>query len=148
MRVSLGWLYACNVCFTIQMLRFCLRTSDASSVLARTPLMIRRIVRISEDVDLFLLLIFPNNFLNFWSNTIEKHGVINFRSYNNKSYVSVVLSDSEVAFFGKRVEIQPIVHFSIVFWLKTALHNRVSMSSIFIVFHSPGVFRGDLHFFY
>ena len=42
-----------------------------------------------------------SNFLNFSSDTIEKLGIINFRSYCNKSNASIVLSDSEVTFLWK-----------------------------------------------
>ena len=55
-------------------------------------------------------------------------------------YASVVLSDSEFTFLGKRW-MQPFVHFPIVFFfLYTALHNRRKFSSNFLVFHTQEVF--------
>ena len=47
------------------------------------------------------ILIFPKIFLDFRSDTIEKPGIISPSNYENKSYASVVLSDSEVTFLGK-----------------------------------------------
>ena len=44
------------------------------------------------------LLISPKHFLNFWLDTVEKHGNLNLSS---KGYVSVVLSDSKVIFLGE-----------------------------------------------
>ena len=41
-------------------------------------------------------LIFPKNFLNFRSDTIENQGIINLSSYRSKSYASVELSYSKV----------------------------------------------------
>ena len=48
------------------------------------------------------ILIFKNNFLDFRFDTIEKQGIINLSSYGTKSKACVVLSDSDVAFLGKR----------------------------------------------
>ena len=44
------------------------------------------------------VLTFPKNFLNFRSHMIEKRSIINLNSYSHKSYTSVVVSDSVVAF--------------------------------------------------
>ena len=52
------------------------------------------------------VLIFPNNFLNFGLDTIEKQYIINLTSNSSKTSASLVLSDSKVAFFGEAV----IVH--------------------------------------
>ena len=52
-----------------------------------------------------IVLIFPEKFLNFRSDTIEKQSTINLDSYIYKSNASVVLCDSEVTFLweGKDV---------------------------------------------
>ncbi len=41
---------------------------------------------------------FPENFLEFRSDTIEKQGIINLSNINSRSYASRVISDTEVAF--------------------------------------------------
>ena len=46
----------------------------------------------------------------------EKQSIISLSSYNNKSYTSVVLRDSEATLLGKR-RMQRFVHFSIVLCL-------------------------------
>ena len=50
---------------------------------------------------------FPFNFLDFGSDTIEKQGIINLSIY----YISVVFSDSEVIFLDKE-RLQPFIYFS------------------------------------
>ena len=52
-------------------------------------------------VSLKTVLIFSKNFLDFWSDATEKQRIINLGTYGSKKYVSVVLSDSEVAFLMK-----------------------------------------------
>ena len=47
------------------------------------------------------VLIFPKNFLDFRSDTVEKQGIIKLSSYSGKIYTSVVLSNSEVTFLGE-----------------------------------------------
>ena len=42
-------------------------------------------------------------------------------------------------FLGRR-KMQPLVHFSIMFWLYTALHYQSNRSSNFLVFHTSGGF--------
>ena len=64
--------------------------------------MIRRFIRICEIViPSKVVLIFPQNLFDFGLDTIEKQGIIDFSSYRSKSYASVVLSDSGIAFFGE-----------------------------------------------
>ena len=47
------------------------------------------------------MLIFPENFLNFRFDMVEKQNIVNLSSYRSKSYASVVLSYSEVNFLGE-----------------------------------------------
>ena len=47
------------------------------------------------------VLIFPKNFLDSRSDTIDKQGIINFSSYNSNSYAFLILSDSKVNFLGE-----------------------------------------------
>ena len=68
---------------------------------------------------------------------VEKQGIINLNSYTSKSYVSVVLSDSKVAFFQEGEDLA-FHSFFIVFCLYTVLHNWRNMSSKFLVFHTSG----------
>ena len=64
------------------------------------------------------ILIFPKNFLNFSSVTIEKQSIVNLSNYSSKSYTSVVLSDSELAFFwrGKMQLFFPILYHVLVIY--------------------------------
>ena len=64
------------------------------------------------------ILIFPQNFLSFKSDMIEKQGIINL-----SSYAFVVLSDSEVAFLG---EGKDVAFCPFLFCLYMALHNQRS----------------------
>ena len=70
----------------------------ASTSFTSTPTMIWGMVRIYEVVDRLLRKIFdfPLDIFDFWSDTIDKQGNINFSSYSDKIYASVVLCDSEV----------------------------------------------------
>ena len=64
---------------------------------------IQKIVRIC-DVDRFppkTVINFPKNFHNFMLGAIEKQSIINFSHNWSKSYISVVLGDSEVTFLRK-----------------------------------------------
>ena len=45
---------------------------------------------------------FLKNFIIFWLDMIEKQGIINLSSYSSKSYISVVLSYSKIAFLLER----------------------------------------------
>ena len=77
--------------------------SVASGFFARISSIIWRIVRISE-VERFsfkAVQIFLKNFLDFGLDMIEKRGIINFNSFSNESYASVVLCDSDVTFLRK-----------------------------------------------
>ena len=47
------------------------------------------------------VLIFPKNFLDFRSDTIEKQNVINLNGYGCKIYGSVAFGDSKVSSFGE-----------------------------------------------
>ncbi len=56
-------------------------------------------VRICEVMDQFLKNIpISKNFLNFSFDIVEKQNIINLSNYSHKSYIFVVLSDSQVAF--------------------------------------------------
>ena len=73
-----------------------MNNSVASKKFARSPSMIQWAVIICEDVDRFFPKIVPillKNFLDFKFDTVEMQSIINL---NNKSYVSVVVNDSEV----------------------------------------------------
>ena len=59
-----------------------------------TLFMIRRIVKIIDIVDKFLLEAFPINFRDFSLDTSEKNDIKNFSSYSSKSYTSWVLNGS------------------------------------------------------
>ena len=50
-------------------------------------------LRSCESISLKTILIFPQNFPNFRSDTIEKQDIINFSGNSSKSYASVVLWD-------------------------------------------------------
>ena len=84
---------------------------------------------------------FPKNFHEFRFDTIEKYDIINLSSYSSKSYASEFLVIPKLPSLGKR-RIQSFVLFSIVLYLYTALHDRRSMSSNFLVFRmlTPGNF--------
>ena len=74
--------------------------------------MIRQIVRIwnsCESNSLKAVLIFPKNYHKFRSCTIEKPGIINFYIYSSKSYASVFISYSLVAFLqeGEKAATRP-----------------------------------------
>ena len=84
-------------------------------------------------ISLTAILILPKNFLDLWSNTIEKQGIVNLRSYCQKIYTSVVLSGSELWFLGEEKD----AAFPFLFCLYIALDNR-SISSNFPVFHTIG----------
>ena len=47
---------------------------------------------------------FPKNFLNFWSDTIEKQGIINFIMYSSNSYASVFVVVPRFPFLGEEKE--------------------------------------------
>ena len=64
-------------------------------------------------------------------------GIINLSSYSSKSYASVVLSDSKVAFLQEG-SMQAFVYFYIVFCLYIALYNPRSILLNFFVFHTSG----------
>ena len=53
-----------------------------------------------ELISLKNIIIFPKNFLNFTSDTIEKCNIIKLNCNRNMHYVSVVLRDSKVTFLG------------------------------------------------
>ena len=79
------------------------------------------------------ILIFPKNFLNFWFDTVEKQSIINLSSYRNKSYASVVLSDSKMTFLRKEdASFRPLLY-----WILYI--NWRSQSSNFCVYHISGV---------
>ena len=46
-------------------------------------------------------MIFPKNFLDFRFNRVEKQSIINLSSFSSKSYVSLVIGDSEIIFVGE-----------------------------------------------
>ena len=55
--------------------------------------------------------------------------------YMSNYYESVFFSDSETNFMEKE-RMQPFLHFSVVLYSLTTLHNRRSMSSDFLVFQT------------
>ena len=73
------------------------------------------VVNVCDNLAIFVIfpkivLIFSKNFLDFKSDTIENQSIINLSS---KSYASVVLNDSEVAFL-RDVRLQSLVNFSFI----------------------------------
>ena len=74
------------------------KKSVASRFFALTSSMIRRILKICNVISPQAILIFPKNFLDFRSDTIEKQGIINLSSRN---YASVLLSDFKFTFLGE-----------------------------------------------
>ena len=86
---------------------------------AYTPLIIWQIVKICEVMDQFFwkpFWLFPKNFLDFKLDTIKKLATINIKSYNNKSYASVVFSDFEVTFLKEGEDAAfPSIHHC-VYW--------------------------------
>ena len=65
---------------------------------------------------------------------VEKLNIENFRRYGSKNYSSEVLDDSEVTFLWE-VGVKPFIYLSI-FYIYTALPNRRSKASNFLVFHT------------
>ena len=85
-------------------------------------------LRSSELLYQKIILIFPRILLNVSLLPIEKLGIINLSSYKSKSYISVVLSTSEVTFFlkGKDVPFRPYLY-SVLFI------NRVAYSEKYVI---------------
>ena len=77
--------------------------------------MISWIGRICKFMEQFL--IFPKNFLDFKSDTIEKQGNKNLSSYSHRIYVSAVLSDSKVAFHGEEKDSTILSFLDCVFFI-------------------------------
>ena len=70
--------------------------------LQTTLSMIRQIENLRcESISSKTVLIYSKDFLNLWSDTTEKPGIINLSSYDSKSYDFVVLSDYEFAVLRK-----------------------------------------------
>ena len=87
---------------------------------------------------------FPNNFLNFRSDTIMVQDIKTLCGYNSKSYASVVILRSP---FWRMRRMQPFVHSSVVFCLYTALRIRRSVLSNFPSYKLYEVFRRCLQLF-
>ena len=109
--VSLRRPYANSICsiFPLCMESNAQEKSMNSRVVLRSfagiLLMIQWIVQIYEVMEQFFFKShsdFPKIFLNFRSHMIEKQRSKNFSNYSSKSNVSVVLSDSKIAFLGER----------------------------------------------
>ena len=93
-------------------------SSVTSKFFTHTLSKIQQILRICEVLDLFFesCFDFSLDFFVFGIDTNQKLGIINLISYSSRIYVSIVLSDSEVAFLGE--EKDPVfVYFSIVLCL-------------------------------
>ena len=73
--------------------------------------------------------VFHNYILDFKLDTVEKLGIIILSSNSNKSYIFVVLSDSDVTFFGEGI-IRPFVHFSCLFCLSYHIYQPLRSGRI------------------
>ena len=83
-------------------------SSVASKLFVRIPSMIWWIVKICTVTPSKAVLIVWKSFLDFGSDKIEKLCIINLSCYNCKSYISVVLGNSEVTFLRECCNISSI----------------------------------------
>ena len=90
-------------------------------------------------ISLKVVLVIPKNFLDFKSDTIEKQGIKNLRSYSCKSNISAVLSDSEVTFLR---EDEPLLYF---LYLQHCIIKRMCQQIFSILLE---IFRRSLQLFY
>ena len=138
--VSLGRQYARSTCsiFPLSMESYTLEESTNNSVALRffvqTSLMIWwdcQNLRCCGLVSLKIIMIFPKNFLDFRSDTVEKQSIINFISYRSKSYTFPVLGDSEVTFFREvNGMMQPLCLFMVLQnWRSKSLNYHVFLTS-------------------
>ena len=128
--------YGCSICFTFLLsmesngFEKAANSSVTTRFFFRIPSMIPRVVRICEVVEWFLRkpFWFLKNFLYFGLNTIDNSTSINLSNYSSKSYASVVLKDSEVAFLEVRKDTNfPPFHYCVSFM------NCVALSEVIII---------------
>ena len=98
-------------------------------------------------ISLETILIFPKNFFNFWSDTIEKQGIINLSSYSSKNHASVVLSNSKVIFLGGRGGCSLLSIFLLCFVYTQCCIIEVVCHQIFLSLILLKVFRWGLQLF-
>ena len=136
-----------SLCMEFNVLEKSANSRVASRFFARTPSMIRWMIKIwgCEAIPLKGVLIFSKNFLDFESDIPKKQGIINSSSYISKSYASVALRDSMVDFpeGGKDATFCP--YLSWLLWIHSV---RIACRQILLSSKHQELFRCGLHLFW